>query len=86
MADLSMGGVVPIATLVQEGAYYYYYYYYYLLIIIIIIIILVPVILYFQTYPTKRTCAINTSSINPITYTKFGRILYLGVATVGCSK
>ena len=80
-----MGGVVPIATLVQEGAYYYYYYYYYLL-IIIIIIILVPVILYFQTYPTKRTCAINTSSINPITYTKFGRILYLGVATVGCSK
>ena len=86
MADLSMGGVVPIATLVQEGAYYYYYYYYLLIIIIIIIIILVPVILYFQTYPTKRTCAINTSSINPITYTKYGRILYLGVATVGCSK
>ena len=88
VADLSMGGVVPIATLVQEGAYYYYYYYYLLIIIIIIIIIiiLVPVILYFQTYPTKRTCAINTSSINPITYTKFGRILYLGVATVGCSK
>ena len=85
MADLSMGGVVPIATLFQEGAYYYYYYYL-LIIIIIIIIILVPVILYFQTYPTKRTCAINTSSINPITYTKFGRILYLGVATVGCSK
>ena len=85
VADLSMGGVVPIATLVQEGAYYYYYYYYYLL-IIIIIIILVPVILYFQTYPTKRTCAINTSSINPITYTKFGRILYLGVATVSCSE
>ena len=81
-----MGGVVPIATLVQEGAYYYYYYYYYYLLIIIIIIILVPVILYFQTYPTKRTCAINTSSINPITYTKFGRILYLGVATVSCSK
>ena len=24
VADLSMGGVVPIATLVQEGAYYYY--------------------------------------------------------------
>ena len=87
VADLSMGGVVPIATLVQEGAYYYYYYYLLIIIIIIIIIIiLVPVILYFQTYPTKRTCAINTSSINPITYTKFGRILYLGVATVGCSK
>ena len=87
VADLSMGGVVPIATLVQEGAYYYYYYYLLIIIIIIIIIIiLVPVILYFQTYPTKRTCAINTSSINPITYTKYGRILYLGVATVGCSK
>jgi len=64
-----------------------YYYYHLLIIIIIIIIILVPVILYFQTYPTKRTCAINTSSINPITtYTKSGRILYLGVATVSCSK
>ena len=85
VADLSMEGVVPIATLVQEGAYYYYYLLI-IIIIIIIIIILVPVILYFQTYPTKRTCAINTSSINPITYTKFGRILYLGVATVGCSK
>ena len=43
-------------------------------------------ILYFQNYPAKRTCAINTSSINRVTYTKSERILYLGVATVSCSE
>lgn len=44
------------------------------------------VISYFQNFPAKRTCAIYTSTINRITYTKRRPILYLGVATVSCSK